>query len=287
MPSPLSTWLTHRSGETHIDLDDIARIAQVGINRAYTFMSIAVSYANSSGFSEFEWQGNLYIIVMPQEVTSERLEEYRYNFPNWAVLSALREANEYFDAFLDEIFLAALMIEQGSEQRFRNDLNVKLAEKDKRFEYNGTEGKLRDLQSRFGISAAYAAEMISIRQARNCLTHRLGIVGPKDIGDSTTLSIIWRTSQIFGYNPDGSEFIPEWTLPTRMPPNSPLMMRWIQQSRSFEMGEQIILSPQELQEICFTISLTVGQIIESFTAYGSSKGVIVNRKTKEHSEEPS
>ena len=250
-------------------------------------MSLAVSYINSPEFPGFQWQGSPYLAVISGDITPETVNNLQREFPNWAILSGLREANEYFDAFLDEVFTAALLIENWSEKRIANERNAKSLARAKQFESKGTEDKLKELHARYGIASTFAEEMISIRYARNCLTHRLGIVGWKDVRESTGLTISWRVSQLYGYEPDGSEFIPEQgKFPMVMPVGSPLMMRWIQQSRTYQIGERVELLPQDLQEICFTFSLTVSEIIESLTTYAETKGVIVNKIDVKGNESP-
>ena len=98
---------------------------------------------------------------------------FKNAFEHWIIANGLRELVESFGLFLDGIHGMCRMI---------RTVNGELAEAEVRaFERKGIEAKLKVLKERFCIGTKRDRYFGSISQARNCITHRQGVIGPEDL----------------------------------------------------------------------------------------------------------
>ena len=82
--------------------------------------------------------------------------------------------------FLDRLYWAAEFTDfwQKSQQTPRQMPEPHLTRAEK-FTKAGIGEKFTKLQNQFGITIQYQTEIESVKAVRNCLTHRMGIVGAK------------------------------------------------------------------------------------------------------------
>ncbi len=138
----------------------------------------------------------------------------------------------------------------------------------------GTTKRLDSLLSDFAIAADYGADVMSVRRARNCLTYRLGTVGPEDIERDGHLTVRWHILELYGVNGDGSEFVPSLdAFPDQFPESSSVSVRHAPRERRFALGERLVLSPAELKQVCYMFRLAIDQVRSSFIAYAGRMGV--------------
>lgn len=89
----------------------------------------------------------------------------------------------------------------------------------------------------------------SIYAARNCLTHRLGVVGPEDVRDGA-LELKFRVVRM---SVDGK---PQETIRgTRVDAGSLMELSFQLERRTFRIGESVDLTPQDCQSVALTIAL--------------------------------
>lgn len=262
-----------------INFDEITEIAKVGVNRAYIFMGFAVNMSRNPHFSDFEVPDSSNLLLVSQNISDSERHEFKGEFANWAIANGLRDLNE---VFLDQIYNCALIIEswtiQSAGGKFDNSRNASRVNK---FQRIGMVEKFKVLEEELSISIEFAEELLSIKRARNCLTHRLGIVDSKDLTDDKCMIISWRIPELYGYESDGSEYIPpQDKFPMKFPENSPVKIRFRIQKKSILLGERIIFYPTELKEICLTHLLAIDQVKKSFIAFATQKGVILNYTDK-------
>jgi len=265
-----------------INFDEITEIAKVGVNRAYIFMGFAVNMSLNPHFSDFEVSDSPNLLLVSQNISDSERHEFKGEFANWAIANGLRDLNEYFEVFLDQIYNCALIIESWSIQSAGGEFdNSRNALRVNKFQKIGMVEKFKVLEKELSISIKFAEELLSIKRARNCLTHRLGIVDSKDLTDDNCMIISWRILELYGYEPDGSEYIPpQDKFPMKFPENSPVKRRFVIQKKSILLGERIIFYPTELKEICLTHLIAIDQVKDSFITFAMQKGVILNYTDK-------
>ena len=258
-----------------IDVDAMANTAFVGVNRAWLFMGLGVNCANDPQSVNFNLPDSDYLRLLPDELPEAEMLEAKAEFGIWIVSNGLRELIDTFDVFLGQVYAAALTVEAWSAARAGLDVDSgSMQRRAQAFSRLGTEKRLARLDRDFEITGEYTADVNSMRRARNCLTHRLGVVGPEDVGRDGFLALHWHTLELFGINKDGSEFVPSLDdLPIKFPEASPVNMRHVPRERRLFLGERLVLAPGELKHICYTFRLGIDQVRLSFVAYAERMGV--------------
>jgi len=259
---------------TVIDVDAIVNTAFTGINRTWLFLGLGVNCAAAAERTDFEIADASYLRLLPDDLPDATLAEARAEFGVWIVCNGLREAIDTFDVFLGKVQLAALSVETW---KAGVSSEAEVARYNKRvagFSRLGTEKRLTSLAHDFDITAEYGPDIVSMRRGRNCLTHRLGVVGTEDLGPYSQLTLQWHMIELYGWHTDGSEFVAAVdSLPVAFPEASPVNMRHGLREHKFAVGERLVLLPAELKEICYTFRLAIDQVRLSFISYAKRMGV--------------
>jgi hypothetical protein len=259
---------------TVIDVDAIANTALIGVNRAWLFLGLGVNCAKTAKRSDFEIADAGYLRLLPDELPAPTLAQAKTEFAVWVVSNGLREAIDTFDVFLGSVQAAALSVEAWTSGAESAADMVSYNKRAAAFSRLGTQKRLAGLARDFAITSDHGTDIVSMRKARNCLTHRLGVVGPGDVWSDGYLTLQWHTIELYGWHPDGSEFVTAVdSLPVAFPAGSPVNMRHGLREHRFGLGERVILSPAELKEICYTFRLAIDELRVSFLAFAERMGV--------------
>ncbi|HVV73882.1 MAG TPA: hypothetical protein VHI52_20675 [Verrucomicrobiae bacterium] len=110
----------------------------------------------------------------------------RGEFQRWAGTVVLRDVVESFSTFLTEIYQSV------AEANPAGSLSVKPSQ----FERKGIEDQLAVLASDFDIDPAWIMRLVGYNRARNCLAHRQGLVGSRDVTEGKELVVRWLASKV-------------------------------------------------------------------------------------------
>lgn len=204
-------------------------------------------------------------------------EQARQDFKSWIVGVGFREAMEMLEPLIvDMRFVAGLAKAHkngtlvapisGTSTQILEALRVR---ETKQFTKHGWPRKLATLKTEFGILIPYTDELLSINAARNCMTHRAGIVGAMDVNDPTQSAFVLRymTCGVACNTPEGQKLIingPGMVLPAGCSPahGSP-----VPQQKLFKPGERLIFTAQEFAHIAYTICSIGIEIIKTTGQY--------------------
>lgn len=268
-----------------IKLDKILETARIGVYRSWVFMGLGVNCSSSESI-HFEVAGASHIKIYKNEISIEDLQKIKEEFKIWIVGKGLEELIETFAVFLEQLFSMLLFVEAW-KIKGRAD-----QDKQTRFNQLGLKDKLTRLEN-YNIRTTFKDDVLSVNQARHCLTHRLGIVDERDVNSTDGLTVQWRTPQLYGHNEDGTEFIPNMEMfeennisksPVEFPEGSPVKMRNDLRSKVFSVGSRIILEPRDLKEICFWFLVLVNELETSIIECIKSSGVTVSQAEKNASQ---
>jgi hypothetical protein len=252
-----------------IDLDQIRITALTGVHRASIFMGLGVNAADDPDSKSCQLKGPIQISVLPHELSGPDLVTAKGHFRNWIIGNGLRELAERFGEFLDQIYDAVLYLELNA------NLNTLEDTKKMRSAFvNDTaiSGKLSKLSDRWSERFPNQQHYARLTQARNCLVHGLGVVRARDLNDGTSLLISWRGGDVFLHGEDGDEFkFSEETVGRIAVGNA--VFRASDRERRFPVGGEIMLSPQDLQEICAMVQRDTEDILLSLLRHGRRRGV--------------
>jgi hypothetical protein len=208
-------------------------------------MGLGTNCALDSNFKNYSLSNHTYLDLLGGPLSDAGLKEAKQNFQRWIEGNGLRELNESFTVFLDAIHWACMMIARPGplSQPFPH---VKLQ---KKFEKAGLDQKLRDLEKDYGVISKYKDGLLTLNRARNCLTHRRGIVGHDDLekGESH-LVVKWYGFDGIVSDASGNTKILQPVLPRMTISEVKLIV--VERSKSFKLGEVIAFSTHDLAEIC-------------------------------------
>lgn len=168
-----------------IDVDLMLETALKGARRAYVFCCLGTNAARDSRLTQY-WLEFPTVQLLQRDLPKEQIDHFKKEFGKWITHNALRELVETFAVYLDNVFYAALVV-MGN----RIDLDSELQRKLDQFERFGLEDKLTTLDHEFSITPRHPKFWVSHQRARNCITHRRGTLGNRDVQEDGRLVLNW------------------------------------------------------------------------------------------------
>lgn len=254
-----------------IDFSQILDVAMKGVRRTAVFMGLGLNAASDPALTKFSLEGRSYMQLVPEPQPPETVAHFKTEFGKWIVGCGLRELLETFETFLTEVFDACMVsaIKAGLVTQAE-------AEKErKRFGFGGLSNKVTVL-GKLGVTGVHSHYFASLYEARNCLTHRQGLVGWEDCKDAAVpgrLVLTWRGYAREIREPSGN-IIPledergvPCGLPVYLPDGGDMLVRVLERRREFAVGDVVELSPADLAEICAFVIHEAQAILASAVAY--------------------
>lgn len=256
-----------------IDFKEILEIAHIGVRRASIFMGLGVNAALDETFTNYQLTHLTGLQLVPDNVPPETLENFKTEFKTWIEGNGFRELVESFLSFLDRIHQAAYIMK-------KTGIKIKvseLQERQKNFEKQGLPNKLNLLATEFGIMPKHPEYIKSLNRARNCLTHRRGIVGVEDLADVKICRINWLGADLFIQTSSGERHLIEDCIKNKksFPEDTMVMMQMVERERQFDLRSQMTLSTRDLAEICWFFQREATSTIESTVNFAKSCGIEV------------
>ena len=255
------------SDRIEINLDNILDVAVRGVRRAAIFMGLGVNASLDTEFTNYQLTHLTKIQIVPN-VTPEVVTHFKDEFKIWIEANGFRELVETFSKYIDALHQTCLVISNGTE------------EQQKTFEQQGFPNKLNLLDTRFSVGPKHIDYLKSLNKARNCLTHRRGIVGQEDFTVGNSLSVLWLGMDLYVETPAGEKHmlnaIPEGGL--LLPDGGSVMMQMMERERTFAIDSQVKFSTLDLAEICWFFDREARSAIASAIEFAKKSGVTVNEK---------
>jgi hypothetical protein len=255
-----------------IDFDFILDIGMRGIRRASTFLGLGVNAARDPDFKKYQLNEISLFRVMPDAVGDQKIAEFKEHFEHWIVRCALREITESFGVYLETLNKACLRMAVS-----KGTISAESAPKlEREFDHAGLEEKLVKLRESFGVQSNREKYFKCINQARNCITHRRGIVGVKDLSEDGQFHLSWWRMEMFIETESGKEIpfgSPPREEPIKMEEAGTVCARIIDAEKTYKKGQAVILTPSEVSEMIFLINLTISEIFRSALKYAQEIGI--------------
>lgn len=267
----------HASPEQAIDLATESGRAMV--TRASMLMAYALNAADQAKDAAYHLPGFVQFVDAPRELSSEELEKFRADHRNWIIGNGLRTLMEGTETFLNALYRIAINAERHLH-RMRDAKAKKLIAD---FDKMGVSGKLAVLKQRYRFDTGFGHYFRSLTQARNCLTHRHGIVGAEDCKAGGALELSWLGMDAKITEGDGTEHV--ISLETRGPFDSSefskkgtaqLTAVMVDRHLRFRKGERVTVPARSLQEICSMISYTCLKLRQLLLNWLLAQGVRIN-----------
>ena len=263
-----------------IDFDKLKEIALRGIRRTTVFLGLGVNAARDERFREYQLTDVTIFRLVPDKVEDTVVTEFKDSFEKWVISNGLRELIETFAVFLDKVHQVCLLMATHKKSIGEEDADTF----GPAFEWKGVEDKLKILRERFGIQSDKEKYFSSINQARNCITHRRGKVGPEDLRGTPSFKLVWWAFDVYAETPSGKKI-------NLMPPfpkggiyldeGATVKMKINEREKEYQLGNVISLSPTDVNEICFLVKLATDDISKGAIQFAQNIGIqVVEKQSK-------
>lgn len=253
----------------HINLPKLEEVALRGVRRASVFMGLGVNAATDPNFKNYQLSSFTEIQLVPSDLPDAEIERIKEQFRLWIEAGGFRELVESFVNFIDGAYKICFHVSRSLGQ-------AKPHVDFRKFEKKGLPEKLTMLKDNFGVEPKNGAQLLSLSAARNCLTHRRGIVGAEDLKEgAVSLEIAWLGADFFVEEPNGKRTIFDVQSPGIYLPNGgTVCLGMVNRTRCFTLGEKLLFSTRELSEICWFYTREADAFCRSLEAHLRRAGVV-------------
>jgi hypothetical protein len=239
----------------NINLDAIFEPARKGVARGYTFAGFAINAANDPRLTEFHLRSKASLRFLPDPTSPGLLASHKKKFAIWALGNGFREAMEAFGVTLDRIYEACLAADEAAQGR-EGRADPKALETFRG--RAGIYGKVRTLREKFQLETSIPDDFRSLNLARNCLSHRRGIVGEQDCNEDGQLVLRFLTMELSIAHADGRETrVDEKALESGGvyvgAGGGMLQARVVEHRLPFQVGSILTLTPENMGGLFFSI----------------------------------
>jgi hypothetical protein len=255
----------------HVDWNQLRELGNRGIRRASVFMGIGTNAARQVPRVSHVLEGSPFVVV-PSAVSEEVQSQFSDTFEQWVVSNGLREIVETLSSFLIEAFKGAYILNAGSSA---DALEFQKAVS--KFDRVGVEKQLARISEMLALDGRFLPMFGSLNIARNCLSHRRGIIGREDEqAPGAGFVLTWRTRSL--RREDGTDLtlaIKDGQAP-RVEAGERLIFEEVERTRHLTIGQEIHLTQHELSEICLGSTIAIGCVVDGLINLVRSKGFTVN-----------
>jgi hypothetical protein len=266
-----------------ISLAQPRSILQRIIQRGIDLVAFGLTAANQVGDGQIVLPG-----VMLQFVTASDYAlppaQAKDEFGLWILQNGFRDVVEGLQEFLEEARVVCAALALGPRSRapagwdppFRRESQAGQA-----FHFLGLERKLDKLRADYGVGLTDELQraVLSINQARNCLAHRRGVVGPADFNEMDTFRLRWRALHfILKNNATGAET--PLQLDQIVESESTLIFRIENADRTFHAGERLTVTTTEFTDHCFTLFAVANELGRTIDDYARAQGFDIPRPSQ-------
>jgi hypothetical protein len=260
---------------------------QGAIQRSVDMVALGLQAADHLTIEELTIPGS-FGQVTPARNRQLSIEDAKGHFRSWVLANGLRDCVEALGTTLEWARKHCVLWAQpgtvaraaGGTLRLSAQFagavwnNEIVAGADK-FDRLPLPNKFQYLEDKYGvIRPELTDDILSLNAARNCLAHRLGVVGRQDLKNDSddALVVTWRKLEIRVEGQTGQRFITE---PSRVDEGEMLQVGFAPMTRTFMLGQKIEFSASEYVDIATTFML-FGQQLE---------GNILNMQQRRYSDQ--
>jgi len=204
-------------------------------------------------------------------------DEVSRNLKEWVLRNGFRDAVEFLSAFLESIhsvytFWSLVQKQNGGQILTGLDWQYATESEPKKFHRLGFPDKLDHLRDSHGVNVdpAVLKNILSANSARNCLVHRNGIVSEKD-ANSGQLVVSWRRMKVIAIDEDGEHELKTGIVYEKA---TTIALKFVEESKSFDLGDSISFSPQEFQNIAWALFLFGNDLTATLSEWGQANGFV-------------
>ena len=267
----------------NINVPELTKLAHVGVRRSALFMGLGLNAAHREDFNDYELhkipivpgQTGLPMDFFPPGLPAARVKEFKTEFAMWIIACGFRELLEHYALFLDQMHKYCLVVFHSRGKLGPLDPKEAQMEFNRRF---GIPKKLDTLKARFSVAPTDSDSIKQLYEARNCLTHDLGIVRQRRCDNDGQFTLTWKAMDVVAQGENSRVERPAIELIGNTT-DEPTMIgvRMVSRERKFALGSKLALSQQDLWEICYFFKQhAIPSATESFLVFLQANDVAAN-----------
>lgn len=261
--------------DARLEFPRASAVIQVAVQRSVDLVSFGLHAAAQAGPAELSVPKSFGQVIAAADRRLS-VEDARSAFRVWVLANGLRDCVEALGPALEWARKECVLWSQPGVITRREDgilnlsaelsgetWNRQIVAGARRYDRLPLPEKLRHLEEQFGLQRpAYADTALSINAARNCLTHRSGVVGVEDLADPSDpgLLVRWCTLSVEAQGEAGTRYV---SAGSRVEAGETVRVTLALTERQFLLGMKIELSEQEYVQIATTLVFFAQQIEQS------------------------
>lgn len=238
-------------------------IVNVGLVRSAAFLGVGLIPTVGEPPTSVRLKGFIPIGLLPDPLPEDFRATLLPNYTTWLTGAVLREIEQHFNVFLDHATevvewteLAGTLVDSGFKPKVNTtDTN--------------SGAKLERIEDRLGLDHPFIPCFASLSFARNCLTHGLGIVRERDASGTEALTLRWPAFEVRIVQEDGSVTLTqdmEWAQAVNPSKPAKAELRYVERTIITPVGQQLIISPHDVNEMIFTYHRAAFRLVEALKA---------------------
>jgi hypothetical protein len=172
-----------------------------------------------------------------------------WEYQCWAARCVLRDLVESFSSFLTAVY-------QAIESKSSKGLSISGI----KFEMLGVEDQSKTFKANFNIDDRWFVMFDGLNRARNCLSHRQGIVSLKDVNNNGALSVSWLKINWSISDQAPTQFVDAAGHYTglirgeQLAGSDAIDICIVRTEKRFNIGEILVFEPEDILQICSTFT---------------------------------
>ncbi len=123
---------------------------------------------------------------------------------------------------------------------------------------------LKRVQDGLSAPLTWTPELHSFQTVRNCLEHRGGVVGERDVDQNGQLTLSLPTVELYHLDAEGNETAMHFDAPTQK--ETQVMLRTITRTQTFNLGQTVSIPPRDVKEVAFAVLMLAGDLVAKMPA---------------------
>jgi hypothetical protein len=274
-----------------LELPTPTALLQVALQRSIDLVSFGLQVAQSATPSNLIIPDSI-LQFMPAQNLSMDINTVRQEFQVWVLANGFRDIVDSLGPPLEwtrqTCYLwsrpgSVFSVQNGrlafqpklTPEEWKSEIENKVSQ----FDRFPLPEKFNHLINTYGFELpALSVAILSLNAARNCLTHRKGIVGQLDLKEPTDKGLVinFRKSELFVSGSEGERIID--TSPAILNSGEMLSMRFVNSERIFLLGDRIQFTTREYTDVCGTFLAFALDLNEKIISFQDRKRRILIEK---------
>lgn len=263
--------MSEPSLKININLDALLGELQTSLQQTINLVAVALTATAPADGEELRLPGEIFATTYASRVRWSQ-KEATERHSTWAISNGFRDAVEGVSSFLESAHRVATVWKLVAG----NGGKVKVAEfnremEGKAFHRLGLPDKLEHLKKEHDVpfDAVLERQLVSVNTARNCLVHRQGIVGDRDVNLENKMRVEWRRLHYFVRDEDGDH---ELVLNKALEKDGTVCLKVIDEFKEFALGERVVFTTQEFANTAWGLFSFGSELVASLGKMGPRSG---------------